>query len=130
VKGSKRSKFCRVLLFMSLVIFCITGSLAQDPAIANREAINRVLRNLSLRAQRYVFTMLLDNGGQGSFSSLSLAQIATDYDNAYGHFVLTSPASGSVTLTGTGVEVGYDGSNPIEIQFVVYADSVTVTITN
>jgi hypothetical protein len=119
------------LLTVAFLFWHVTGiALAEDPASANREAIYRVLWNLSLRAQKYYYTRVAENGGQGDFSALTLAQIANGFENAYGDFTLSSAGSSSVTLTGDGIEVGNDGATAVEVQVIVYADSVNFTITN
>jgi hypothetical protein len=118
-------------LILAFMLFHVTGTgLAEDPAMANREAICRVLWNLSLRAQKYYYTRVSENGGQADFSTLTLAQIVNGYANAYGSFTLSAPGATSVTLTGTGIEIGNDGSTPVQVEAVVYADSLTFTVNN
>jgi hypothetical protein len=36
----------------------------------------------------------------------------------------------SVTLTGTGRELGFNGTYPVEVEIIVYRDSVSMTIIN
>jgi hypothetical protein len=105
-------------------------SLAEDPASANREAIVHGLRALAVNAQRYYWTPGSEGGGGGSFANMILGYLLIRPSNVYGYFALSSPTATSVTLTGTGRELGYDGTVPVEVEAIVYPDSVNVTITN
>jgi Tfp pilus assembly protein PilE len=103
----------------------------QDNAVsANRDAVTNDLVNLAARAQQYYRRPTALGGGQGDFSACTLAQLTSKPSNANGTYVLSSPGATSVTLTGTGVEIGNDGSTAVEVQMVVYADSMTTTVTN
>ena len=105
-------------------------SFADDPVSANREAIAHGLRALAVSAQRFYNTPVSDDGGGGSFAGLWLSKLLTRPATAYGTVVLSSPNATSVTLTGTGRELGYDGTSLVEVEIIVYPDSVSMTITN
>jgi len=103
----------------------------QDNAVsANRDAVTNDLVNLAARAQQYYRRPTALGGGQGSFASCTLTQLTSKPSNANGTYVLSSPAAASVTLTGTGVELGNDNATPVVVQMIVYADSMTTTVTN
>ena len=114
---------------IALLACCLTSN-AEDPASANREAIVHGLRALAVNAQRHYWTPGSEGGGGGSFSNLTLSQLLTRPATTYGAIVLSSPRPTSVTLTGTGREIGYNGSTPVEVEIIVYADSVSMTVTN
>lgn len=103
----------------------------QDNAVsANRDAVTNDLVNLAARAQQYYRRPTALGGGQGSFASIALSQLTSKPSNANGSYALSSPTATSVTLTGTGVENGNDGATPVEVEMIVYADSMTTTVTN
>jgi hypothetical protein len=104
--------------------------MAGDPAAANRDALGKCLVSLANRAQEYYRTPWRLGGGGGSFAALTLSRLTCEPYNSVGSFALTSPTATSVTLTGTGVETGNDGATPVEIEVIVYADSMTVTVNN
>ena len=103
---------------------------ADDPVSANREAIVHALRACAVNAQRYYRTPGSEGGGGGSFASLVLSQLVSRPANVYGYFVMSSVTVTSVTLTGIGRELGYDGTVPVEVEIIVYPDSVNMTIIN
>jgi Tfp pilus assembly protein PilE len=103
----------------------------QDNAVsANRDAVTNDLVNLAARAQQYYRRPTALGGGQGSFATCTLAQLTSKPTNANGSYALSGASLASVTLTGTGVETGNNGSGPVEVQMIVYADSMTTTVTN
>ncbi|MDH4069199.1 MAG: hypothetical protein OEV30_02130 [Ignavibacteria bacterium] len=103
----------------------------QDNAVsANRDAVTNDLVNLAARAQQYYRRPTALGGGQGSFATIQLNHLTSKPSNANGSYVLSSPSAASVTLTGTGVELGNDGSTPVEVEMIVYADSMTTTVSN
>ncbi len=103
----------------------------QDNAIsANRDAVTNDLVNLAARAQQYYRRPTALGGGQGSFAACTLVQLTSKPSNANGSYQLTSPSLASVTLIGTGVEDGNDGSTPVAVTMVVFADSMSTTVNN
>lgn len=118
------------LLGVLCLVFLWQTAMGEDPATANRDAVKKCVLNLASRAQRYYYTPLSEGGGQGSFATCTLGVLISYPLNAYGSFYLTSPSATSVTFVGTGIEIGNDGSTPVQAIVVVYADSITVTVTN
>jgi hypothetical protein len=88
------------------------------------------LVNLAARAQQHYRRPTALGGGQGSFATCTLAQLTTKPSNANGSYVLTGPSATQVTLTGTGVENGNDGTTPVVVTMIVYADSMNTTVLN
>jgi hypothetical protein len=84
---------------------------------------------MAARAQG-IFTPISEGGGAGSFAITTLALLVSRPQNAYGSFVVSGPSATQVTLTGTGIEIGNDGSTPVAVTAIVYSDSVTVTPLN
>ena len=119
-----------LLVTVVSVVFLSQMVVADDPASANREAVKTCLRNMAARAQRYYHTSLSKGGGSGSFAYTTLVSLTHRPVSAYGSFVLSSPGTTSVTLTGTGVETGNDGATPVAVTVIVYSDSVTITVLN
>jgi hypothetical protein len=103
---------------------------AEDPATANRTALEDCLRKIGLRAQVHYQTSRNAGGVGGSFANMTLASVISWPTNAYGAFALSAPSATSVTLTGTGIETGWNGKTPVEVEVVVYADSMVVFYNN
>jgi hypothetical protein len=118
----------KAVVLVLLVLYGI--AMAGDPAAANRDAVGICLLNLALQAQEYYRKPARLGGGEGDFANLTISRLVVNPYRSVGSFVLTSPTASSVTLTGTGVETGNDESTPVEIEVIVYADSMTVTVTN
>ncbi len=106
-----------------------------DPTTANREALERDLRNLALRAQDFWHRPMLEGGGEGSFLGLTadavgLRKLTSYGQNGDGWFsVMTAGDVNSVELKGVGIQVGTNGS-PVEIHALVLADSMYMTYIN
>ena len=127
--GSKLNR--RTISFTAVSVFvCCLTSYAEDPAAANREALGNSLRRFALAAQRYYHTPTSDGGGGGSFATTFLSGLLLRPNNSYGSFYLAAPTSSSIILGGSGREIGFDGSSPVEVEVIVYPDSVSMTITN
>ena len=103
----------------------------QDNAVsANRDGVTNDLVNLAARAQQYYRRPTALGGGQGSFASCTLLLLTTKPSNANGTYTLSSPTQPSVTLDGLGVENGNDGTTPVKVEMIVYADSMVTTVLN
>ncbi len=98
-----------------------------DNAIsANRDAVSNDLVNLAARAQQYYRRPTALGGGGGSFTGLTtVTQLTSKSVNANGSYAL-SGTSAPLTLTGTGTEIGNDGTNPVKVVMSVWADSAKV----
>jgi len=114
---------------LALLISTVSG-FADDPVAANREALVKCLVKMAARAQEYYLTPTSEGGGGGSFANMILGYLTTWPVTAEGSFVLYSATATSTVLGGTGFETGFDGSSPTQAVLTVYADSVTLVITN
>jgi hypothetical protein len=114
------------------VLTCLACGIAfsGNPSEANRDAIKKALIGLADRAQEYYRKPRRLGGGEGSFALITLSTLTGTRTQAYGSFSLSSPSASSVTLDGTGVETGNDESTPVQVVVVVFADSMSITVTN
>ncbi len=103
-------------------------------AATNRDAMTNDLIHLASGGQKYYRRPRLMGGGNSSFDGLTLQNITSKPRNANGSYRLEpDPVSGtpaSVTIIGTGVELGLDGTTPVTVVMVVYPDSVAIDNTS
>jgi hypothetical protein len=72
-------------------------------------------------------TMFKDNAVSANRDAVSISQLTSKPTNANGSYTLTSGSgNGPVILTGTGTEIGNDGTQPVSVVMNVYPDSVVV----
>ena len=113
----------------------------QDNAVsANRDAVVNDLVNLSARAQQFYRRPTSLGGGQNKFTGLTgdLAGIqklvnttAYPWVNANGTYAIsTAGTDSSVTLQGTGTEIGNNGSANVQVTMKVYATRNETTVNN
>ena len=101
---------------------------------ANRDAVTNDLVNLSSRAQQHYRRPAALGGGQGAFDNsnggvaiATISQLTSKPTNANGTYVLGTVAATNIILTGTGTETGLDGTNPVQVEMTVWADSSKIT---
>ena len=102
-----------------------------DNAVSsNRDAITNDLVSLAARAQQYFRRPRALGGGQGSFSGLTsdisgLRKLTSlpNGQNANGSYSISASSVSSLSIQGLGVEIGDDGSTPVKLVMVVWADS-------
>ncbi|MDH4070438.1 MAG: hypothetical protein OEV30_08440 [Ignavibacteria bacterium] len=102
-------------------------ALGGDPDDEIRHMLTRNIIGLGHRAQVLEGTI--------SMAIMSLPMLVWTPHNAYGSFVLSSPSASSVTLTATGLTPGWWSHPlfpdlPMEIEVIVYSDSMTVWTNN
>jgi len=110
--------------------------LFQDNAsAANRDAVINDMTHFASMAQAYYRKPRVLGGGGHSFGGLKMSNLTSanlSPRSPNGTYVLTpDPVGGNpsyVTLTGTGVEVGNDPTQPVKVVMRVYADSVKVDL--
>jgi Tfp pilus assembly protein PilE len=103
----------------------------QDNAIsANRDAVTNDLVNLAARAQQFYRRPTALGGGQGSYATVTLADLTSKPSNANGTYSQVSNTATQVILRGIGVEDGNDGATPVQVDMTVFADSMSVTVVN
>ena len=109
--------------------------LFRDQAAAtSRDSISNDLVALATASQKYYRRPATFGGGGNSFDGLSMSKLTTKPSNANGDYVLSpDPVSGgttSITITGTGKEIGNDGSAPVRLTMTVMADSIVLVTNN
>jgi len=103
-------------------------------AATSRDSISNDLVSLATAAQKYYRRPATFGGGGNSFGGLTMARLTTKPSNANGDYVLTPaivpPAALSITIVGTGKELGSDGATPVTLTMTVMADSVLLVTSN
>ena len=107
---------------------------------ANRDAVINDLVNLSARAQQFYRRPTSLGGGGGSFAGLSadltglqklVTTTASPYVNGNGSYrVSVAGTDSSVTIEGTGIEIGNDNSGKVRVTMEVRASRNLTTINN
>ncbi|UCH65725.1 MAG: hypothetical protein JSW63_00910 [Ignavibacterium sp.] len=94
---------------------------------ANRDGVISDLNNLSAMGQQYYKKPTSMGGGGNTFTGWS---IPTGLDStANGTYAVTVTAS-SLTIVGTGTEIGNDGSTEVEATATVTANTISVAVGN
>ncbi len=103
---------------------------------ANRDAVIADLTTLASMAQQYYRKPIAMGGGSNSFDASTGSggtawSIPAQLDTtANGTYQLSSSGAQSITLVGTGNEVGNDGSNKVKVTMVVGPRAITSTTVN
>jgi hypothetical protein len=123
-----------VIVLISLC--CAHVMRGEDPRTANREAVERDLRTLALRAQEFYLRSAAMGGGEGAFDGSHggtglwlITQLASMPSSSNGSYILGTVTATSIVLTATGTQLGTDG-NPITVIANVLPDSVFVVFSN
>jgi Tfp pilus assembly protein PilE len=128
-----------MLIVVGVVLIGIAVALAFDmfidqSASTNRDAISNDLVQYAAQAQKYYRRPTALGGGNNSFGGLTLSRITSNPANANGSYELSpDPVPGtatSVTLIGTGIENGTDGSTPVKLTMTVTPDSIVIVANN
>jgi hypothetical protein len=97
---------------------------------SNRDQLAVDCVHYGVRAQAYYRRPATFGGGGTSFKGLTMAKIASPVTNMNGTYTLDpDPVTGtpaSIKITGTGTETGWDGTSPVRIVMVVFADTMRV----
>jgi hypothetical protein len=103
-------------------------------AATNRDEISNDLVQFGASAQKYYRRPATLGGGNNSFGGLTMTRVTSKPTNPNGTYVLTPdpvPASAaSVTITGIGIEMGVNGSSPVQMTMTVSADSLLIVTDN
>jgi hypothetical protein len=103
-------------------------------AAVSRDSISNDLVALATAAQKYYRRPSAFGGGGNSFSGLSMSKMTTKSKNANGDYVLSPPlvpaGTTSITITGTGLELGNDNATPVKLTMTVMADSILLVMNN
>jgi hypothetical protein len=133
--GSQQLLLIVVGVVLVGIMIAVGMSMFKDQASStNRDSISNDLENFAVQAQKYYRRPALLGGGAHSFSGLKFFHITKSATNANGTYVLSpDPASSSdvfVTITGTGVNDGNDGVNPVQVEMKVWSDSSYLSTLN
>jgi hypothetical protein len=96
---------------------------------ANRDAVVSDLNNLGAMAQQFYKKPLSMGGGGNVFTGWDATIPPTLLTTANGVYV-PGVAPQTVSIVGTGVEVGQDGTNPVQCTATVTPTSITVAVNN
>jgi hypothetical protein len=126
--GQQQMIILLLVVIVTTVAISVGFTMFRDNAAAtNRDAIANDL--LALGAQAQVFQAKPASLGGGDGSMLGFALSGTP-SNANGNFDVVSTTSTGVMIEGIGVEMGYDGVNPVKILVRVSRDSMKVVEIN
>jgi len=99
-----------------------------NATLANRDGVISDLNNLGAMAQQHYKKPTSMGGGGNTFTGWSLANTGLD-STANGTYTSTVGAQ-SVTLVGTGTEIGNAGGNPVQATATVSPTAITVVVNN
>ena len=107
----------------------------RDQAAATaRDSISNDLVALASASQKYYRRPVTFGGGGRSFGGLTMSKLTTKPHTANGDYVLSpdpAPASAtSITIIGSGKELGSDGALPVRLTMTVMADSILLVTDN
>jgi hypothetical protein len=133
--GSQQLLLVVVGVVLVGIMIAVGLFLFRDQASAtNRDAVSNDLAQFGASAQKYYRRPAVLGGGQSSFAGLTMPKITTRPSNANGSYVLTpSPVPAgttSVNITGTGTELGDDGTTKVVLTMTVWADSILIVMNN
>ncbi len=94
---------------------------------ANRDGVISDLNNLGAMAQQYYKKPTSMGGGGNDFTGWT---IPTGLDATANGTYAVVVAAAQVDITGTGTEIGDDGSTPVEAVAAVTATSIIVSVSN
>ncbi|MEK9138591.1 MAG: hypothetical protein AAB393_15820 [Bacteroidota bacterium] len=133
--GSQQLLLIAVGVVLVGIMIAIGLFMFRDQAAAtNRDSLSSDLVQLAAAAQKYYRRPAMLGGGQSSFGGLTMAKLTSKPSNANGIYVLSPnpvpPGTTSVTVTGTGKELGNDGATLVKLTMTVMADSILLVTNN
>jgi Tfp pilus assembly protein PilE len=104
-------------------------------AATNRDSMSTDMVQLAAVAQKYYRRPEMFGGGGSSFKGLTINSLTSKPVNANGTYTLSPagplpPGTQSVSIEGTGKELGVDGVNMVKLTMTVMADSVLLVTNN
>ncbi len=103
-------------------------------AATNRDSLSNDLVQLAAAAQKYYRRPSTFGGGGNSFNNLTMDKLTTKPSTSNGSYVLSPdpapPTATSITITGTGMEMGNDGATHVQVTMTVMADSIVIVADN
>ncbi len=127
--GSQQLLLIIVGVLMIGLSIAIGITLFSDSAAAsNRDAVGTDLESHASKAQVFYRRPKSMGGGGSSFVGFTLTEQSAKNHN--GEYDVSGATSSSVTIQGTGHEIGYDRSTPVMVAITVTPDSILVTELN
>ena len=94
---------------------------------ANRDGVISDLNNLSAMGQQYYKKPTSMGGGGNTFTGWT---IPTGLDSTANGTYAATVAAASLTIVGTGTEIGNDGSTEVQATATVTANTISVAVNN
>jgi hypothetical protein len=116
-----------VILLELAIIFSLNSSI-QKKSAANRETVFAECTKIGESAQQYFRTSLLSGGGSYSFEGFKIKPEMTETVN--GNYILENVSANSISIIGTGKEVGNNKSENVKVRIIVSPQEITSEIIN
>ena len=97
---------------------------------ANRDGVISDLNNLGAMAQQFYKKPTSMGGGGNSFTGGAGWTIPTGLDSTANGTYGAAPADQTVLITGTGTEIGDDGTSPVSATCTVTPQTIVCSVTN
>lgn len=94
---------------------------------ANRDGVISDLNNLSAMGQQFYKKPTSMGGGGNSFAAWT---IPTGLDSTANGTYAATPTATTISIVGTGTEIGNDGSTPVQATATVTANTISVAVNN
>ena len=115
------------VLIVGLAVVVGINQFSTGSSTTNRDAVVSDLVNLGSMAQSYYRKAASLGGGGNSFTGWTIpTQFASTGNGTY----TATAAALSVTIVGTGNQIGNDGTNPVKVTMIVGPNSITSTTIN
>jgi Tfp pilus assembly protein PilE len=119
------------LIIVGIMIAIGIFMFKDQAAATNRDSITNDLVQLAAQAQKYYRRPAVLGGGSGSFLNVTLQNLTSKPTNANGTYAISgTPTQQSVVITGSGLEIGNDGQNPVLVTMTVWSDSLLMVANN
>ncbi len=115
------------VLIVGIAVLVGINRFSTGSSSSNRDAVVLDLVNLGSMAQSYYRKAASLGGGGNSFTGWTIpTQFASTGNGTY----TSTAAALSVTIVGTGNQIGNDGTNPVKVTMIVGPNSITSTVIN
>ena len=115
------------MLIVGLAVVVGINQFSTGSSSSNRDSVVSDLVNLGSMAQQYYRKAGALGGGGNSFTGWTVpTQFSTTGNGTY----TATTAAQSVTIVGTGNQIGNDGTNSVKVTMVVGPNSITSTTIN
>lgn len=115
------------VLIVGIAVVIGVNRFSTGSSLSNRDAVVSDLVNLGSMAQSYYRKAASLSGGGNTFTGWTIpTQFASTGNGTY----TSTAAALSVTIVGTGNQIGNDGTNPVKVTMIVGPNSITSTVIN